>query len=595
MMRHTIRTTTGAGFTVACALLLTLPAWAQAPSRPATASTGDDLVGLWGSETTLGPQVRGQVLLQRQGDAWTLRVGGFEVHGTQVGDSLRLALPGGQGMLRARVPARAPASGGASAPNAESSQVTDAFWIQPAGDGAAAYAMPLRFVRSGGESWRATLTPLDARFPLYVQVTRGADGALQAHFRNPAANWPGRAGVYGVVRDGDQVTFLDPRTRQPRYRQPYDSAVGRITFDFGSPIVLTRRTSEQAVGFFPRSPSVPPYAYRSPIDLGDGWRVAAAAPLGVDAAALQAIVQGLARVDPLNDSLPRVHALLVARRGRLVLDEYFHGTAPDQLHDLRSASKTITSVMVGAAMQRGGRLTASTPVLDGAGQTPITVGHLLAHTSGLACDDDDDKSPGNEDTMQEQTAQPDWYRFTRALPRLHQPGTTYAYCSGGINLVGQVIAEVTRSWLPEFFDNALARPLGIAHYAMNLMPTGDAYAGGGLQLRPRDLLKFGQLYLDRGVWNGTRVVSADWVARSTARQSVRSDGSTDGYGWHRHVLRAGGRDYATYEASGNGGQFVVVVPDLALVVATTAGSYGQFGAWRRIREELVTAVMASVR
>lgn len=591
-MRMKIRTRSGVGFTTACALLFAPSSGAQSPSRPATVAAGDELVGLWGSETTLGPQVRGEVLLQRHGRAWSMRVGGFEVHGTSSGDSVVLALRGGQGTLRARLVARASA---ASAPSAAVAQVVDAFWVQPAGDGASAYAVPLHFVRGGSESWRATLAPLDARFPLYLMVKRGTDGALQGIFRNPAANWPGRAGVYGVVRDGDQVTFLDPRTRQPRYRQPYDSAAGRITFDFGSPIVLTRRTPEQAVGFFPRSPSVPPYEYRTPADLADGWRAATAASLGVDASALQAIVRGLVRVDPLNDSLPRVHSLLVARRGRLVLDEYFHGTAPDQLHDLRSASKTITSVMVGAAMQGGARLDASTRVLDGLGGTPITVGHLLSHTSGLACDDDDDTSPGHEDTMQEQSAEPDWYRFTRALPRVHAPGTTYAYCSGGINLVGAVIADATRSWIPAFFDRAVARPLGITHYAMNLMPSGDAYAGGGLQLRPRDLLKFGQLYLDRGVWNGVRVVSADWVNRSTARQSVRADGSTDGYGWHRHVLRAGGRDYETYEASGNGGQFVVVIPDLALVVATTAGSYGQYSAWRRIREELVPAVMAAVR
>lgn len=587
-MHRKVRTGRGAGFIAASIFSLAL---LTPRASVAQASAGHDLLGLWGSEVTLGPQVRGEVLLQRVGTGWSLRVGGFEVHGAASDDALRLALPGGQGTLRARVSAQ-PST---SAPNVASYAIDDAFWIQPAGDGAPSYAIPLRFERAGSGSWRAALAPLEVRFPLYLMVTRAPDGALQAVFRNPAANWPGRAGRYGVVRQGKQVTFLDPRTHTPRYQQPYDSAAGRITFDFGSPIVLTRRTVEQAVGFFPRSPSLPPYVYRVPADLGDGWRTASASTVGVDASALQTIVRRLAEVDPLNDTLPRVHSLVVARRGRLVLDEYFHGTAPDQLHDLRSASKTITSVMLGAAMQREGRLDASTPVLDGAGGVPITVGHLLSHTAGLACDDNDDQSPGNEDVMQEQSAEPDWYRYTRALTRLHAPGTTYSYCSGGINLVGQVIAEATRSWLPAFFDRAVARPLGIRHYAMNLMPTGEAYAGGGLQLRPRDALKFGELYLDRGVWNGRRVVGADWVARSTARHAERDDGSSDGYGWHRYVLHVHGRDYQTYEASGNGGQFVVVVPELALVVATTAGSYGQYGAWKRIREQLVTSVMEAVR
>ncbi|GJG85961.1 hypothetical protein tb265_11420 [Gemmatimonadetes bacterium T265] len=566
---------------------------------------GDDLLGLWGGEALLGPQVRGDLLLERGGPGgrrWTARVAGFEVAADQAGDSVVLRLPGGQGTVRARVSGAPPDRPTDGMPNGRHGSTPDGFWVQPADGDGPPYATPLRFRPAGDGgagvgAWRATVTPLDARFPLYLWVRRGGDGALQGVFRNPAANWPGRAGVYGVVRDGEVVTFLDPRTKRPKYRQPYDSAGRTLLFDFGGPILLTPRTREQAVGFVPRSPSLAPYAYRPPADLADGWRGAPARTVGVDEAALTRIVRGLVGADPLDDSLPRVHSLVVARRGRLVLDEYFYGTGPDQLHDLRSASKTVTSILLGAAMYEGARyggapVDVHTSVGTVAG-TPVTVGQLLTHTSGLACDDDDDASPGNEDAMQAQHQQPDWYRFTLALPRAHAPGTTYAYCSGGINLVGRVIGQATGQWLPAFFDRAVARPLGIAHYAVNLMPTGEAYAGGGLQLRPRDFLKLGQLYLDGGVWRGTRLVSAAWAVQSTARQVDRPDGSTDGFGWHRHVLRAHGRDYPTYEASGNGGQFVVVVPDLALVVATTGGNYGQYAAWRRIREALVPAVMAA--
>lgn len=584
------------------------PAWSQPALQavaPPRAAASDDLLGLWGGEALLGPQVRGELLLERHGARWTARVAGFEVAADHTGDSVVLQLPGGQGTVRARVPSAPPsrradgrADGRADRPP---NGTPDGFWVQPLDGDGPPYATPLRFRPAGAGAWRATVTPLDARFPLYLWVRRGGDGALQGVFRNPAANWPGRAGVYGVVRertsDGKTVTFLDPRTRQPKYRQPYDSAGRTLLFDFGGPILLTPRTREQAVGFVPRSPALAPYAYRPPADLADGWRGAPARTVGVDEAALTQIVRGLVAADPLDDALPRVHALVIARRGRLVLDEYFYGTGPDQLHDLRSASKTVTSILAGAAMYQGALhggapLNMQTAVGTVAG-APVTVGQLLTHTSGLACDDDDDASPGNEDAMQAQRGQPDWYRFTLALPRAHPPGTTYAYCSGGINLVGRVIGAATHTWLPAFFERALARPLGIAHYAVNLMPTGEAYAGGGLQLRPRDLLKLGQLYLDGGVWRGTRVVSAAWVAQSTARQVDRPDGSTDGFGWHRHVLTARGRTYETYEASGNGGQFVVVVPDLQLVVATTAGNYGQYAAWRRIREALVPAVMAA--
>jgi len=336
---------------------------------------------------------------------------------------------------------------------------------------------------------------------------------------------------------------------------------------------------------------LPLYEYRRPTDRFDGWRVAGRSNVGMDTLALRTIVRDIVAADPLDDTVPRLHSLVVAHRGRLVLDEYFTGYGPDQMHDLRSASKTMTSVMAGVAMYRGARFDMSTTI----GATPITVGNLLTHTSGLACDDDDDASPGNEDAMQSQKVQSDWYRFFLSLPRAHPPGTTYAYCSAGINMVGSVIGQATHSWLPLFFDRYVARPMEIDRYAINLMPTGEAYSGGGMRMLPRDFLKFGQLYLDGGRWNGVRIVSADWVRQSTARQVDRSDGSQDGFGWHRHVLTAGTRSFQTYEAGGNGGQLMVVIPELELVVATTAGNYGQYNVWRRIREVLVPKVMQAVR
>jgi len=100
-----------------------------------------------------------------------------------------------------------------------------------------------------------------------------------------------------------------------------------------------------------------------------------------------------------------------------------------------------------------------------------------------------------------------FYVDVLGLEVVHDPGTTYAYCSGGINLVGGVIAKTTGTCLPDFFDRNVARPLGIEHYAINLMPSGEAYAARGIHMRPRDLLKIGQTFLGGGVWNGRRIVS----------------------------------------------------------------------------------------
>ena len=537
------------------------------------------LPGLWGGgEGVVGPQVRGEIILEKQSRMWSIRVGGFEAAAAQDGDSTVIALAGGQGTLRLWIRHASP----------------DAFWIQPNVFDGPSYSTPVRFHRVRAGVWRGEVRPQDSRFPLYLFIAQRTDGGLRGTFRNPEANWPGRAGTMAIERDSGHLVLINPRSGKPQYRQPYDSANGTILFDFGFPLVLTRKRDSDAVGYFPRPPSLAPYVYRTPAADDDGWRTGSARSAGMDAGDLQATVRRIAAADPLNDSMPRVHSLVVARHGKLVLDEYFYGFSEDRLHDLRSASKTMTSIMAGAAMYRGATFTMASAIDTAAALRGITLGHLLTHSSGLACDDDNDDSPGNEDRMQSQTTT-DWYHYTLALARIHPPGAVYAYCSAGINLVGRTIGAATQSWLPEFFDRTIARPLQMSHYAMNLMPTGEAYSAGGMQLRPRDLLKFGQLYLNGGVWNGRRLVSAEWVRISTAHQIDRPDSSSDGFGWHRHTLHVGARDYQTYEASGNGGQMVIVIPALDLVLAATAGNYGQYGIWQKIRTVIAPEVMRAVR
>jgi CubicO group peptidase (beta-lactamase class C family) len=171
-----------------------------------------------------------------------------------------------------------------------------------------------------------------------------------------------------------------------------------------------------------------------------------------------------------------------------------------------------------------------------------------------------------------------------------------------MNLVGAALTVRSGQWLPELFHDTIARPLQFGTYAWNLMPTGEGYMGGGARLLSRDLLKLGQLYLGKGGWNGKRIVSPDWVARSTTPQVVINEASTgldtetlqntypggaDGYAWHIFQIDVDGRKYTSFEASGNGGQMVVVVPELDLAVAMTGGNYNQGFIWGRWRDEII--------
>ena len=567
--------------TAALALaLLVMPPLAPARAQQAPPRAGDDLVGLWGAEAITGPAVRGELILERAADGWVLSVGGYRVRGARTGDSLNLSLPGEIGRLRAS--------------GLQLGRLARAYWIRPSARGYD-FAMPVVLEPAGPTAWRGALAPFDDRFALYLLVRREADGTLSGIFRNPDFGWNlGRR--FKVARAGDNVTLTDPASGRVRFTQAYDSGQRTIAFDFGTPILLRPRGRDDAPGFWPLSPADPAPAYGAPVLMGDGWQVGAAAAVGLDESVLGALITRIATADPVNDSVPLVHSVLVARRGTLVLERYFRGFTADRLHDTRSAFKTMTSILAGIAMQQGTAIAPSTPVyatlrpgqpLDDARKANIRLRQLFTHSTGLACDDNDEKSPGQEDRMQEQSAERDWTRYALNLPVARDTGAVYAYCSATMNLAGSMVSALTKRWLPAYFDEQLARPLGITHWAWNLTPTGEGYGGGGANLRSRDLLKFGQLYLNGGTWHGRRLIPAAWIRESTAHQITTSGGGSDGYAWHRNTLRANGREYAEYEMSGNGGQLVMVVPAADLVVVFTAGSYQRYAAWRTLRDELL--------
>ncbi len=288
-----------------------------------------------------------------------------------------------------------------------------------------------------------------------------------------------------------------------------------------------------------------------------------------------------------------IHSLLIARHGKLVLEEYFYGFEKHRAHDMRSASKTYASVLVGMVHDHSptfGPDSAVYPLFKkyeafsnwDQRKAKMKVRDLLQMTTGYYCDDADDAAPGAEDNMQNQNKQPDWYKYTLDLPMASDPGGDQAvYCSIDSNLAMGTVRQVTGEWIPDFFNAHFAKPLQITSYFMNLMPTGEAYGGGGLYLRPRDELKLGQLYLSGGVWNGQRLVSEQWVRESLSLRAhfkQRMDIDVDhgyGYAWHTRPLQVGGRVVRDYYAGGNGGQLVIVIPDLDMVVAMNGGDYGE--------------------
>jgi CubicO group peptidase (beta-lactamase class C family) len=164
-----------------------------------------------------------------------------------------------------------------------------------------------------------------------------------------------------------------------------------------------------------------------------------------------------------------------------------------------------------------------------------------------------------------------------------------------MNLAGGVIGRATGTWTPQLFEEAFARPLQFGEHHLQLMPGKEMYLGGGSYFLPRDFLKLGQLFLNGGRWHGRRIVSAAWVQDATSAHSGLNAPNDYGYGWHLTTYRAHSVTYRAFEAQGNGGQLLVVVPRLKLVVQILAANYGDYMTWRTFRDLVERYVVAACR
>ncbi len=552
------------------------------PFPPTSAASDADinLAGIWRAKRDLGPALRGPVTINFKNEVWQADVGGSSAIGQVNENHILFDFGTERGQLRVETK--------------DTVLEATAFWIQPPGAWLGRpFVSPISMKPTSAAAWEGTLRPYNDTVTFYLIVSKEKDGTFSAVLRNPEFNLGVFSRVRNLVPGPENTITLEGDYRwstgqiQALMSGTYDPAQKAMVLqnDFLQPAgaYLFTRISANS-DFYPKQTTNSRYIYRQPPETDDGWSVAAAADVGMDEDKLADFIQNL--IDRPIDTIdaPDIHAVLVARRGKLVLEEYFHGYQRNQTHDTRSASKTAAASLAGAAEQAGLKLHPSTRVYDhmlDQGSLPanldprartITLEHLMTMSSGFACNDSDSSSPGNEDTMQSQTAEPDWFKYTLSLPMAHTPGEVAAYCSAGSNLIGGMVAKTANRWLPSMFDTLLAKPLQLQNYHMNLMPSGEAYFGGGIRWLPRDFLKLGQLHLNGGTWNGRRILSKEWTERATTHlYDLREQGY--GYLWWVRTYPYKGKQVNAYYAGGNGGQYVLVVPELELAIAFFGGNY----------------------
>ncbi len=539
-------------------------------SVPVTAQSPPDLSGLWSATLRFGPDIRGTLLLLRSPDGWRADIAGFSIPAKSDGQAISFALPDNNGSFRGRLTGRE----------------IHGHWIQPpTQQSGLSYATPVTLAPDGTGRWRGTVTPLDDRFTFYLPLTADRPGAYKTHLRNPERNAGRFFPVSRLGLRGDSVRLIGNMGEgdRPLSQGIYEEGMIRGVRLRGGAYDFAKVTDATSSGFYPRGKPAPRYRYAPPLQLDDGWPVATVEDVGISPDSIERFVQML--IDLPMDSLgtSQVHSVLIARHGKLVVEEYFHGTHRDMRHDLRSASKSWVAVLIGAAMQAGVPIRLNTPVYETMlGTVPrglepqkraMTLEHLISMTAGYQCSADTEApQTADEDVMQSQQQERNWYRYTLNVSLISTPGETILYCSAEPNLAAGMLEKIAREPLPELFDRLVGRPLQMRPYHLLLQPTGEAYGGGGHQFVPRDFMKLAQLMLD-GRWGSRRILSRDWVERS--RAPLRDLSPTQQYGWLWNSAEHpyGNRKVRGFFAAGNGGQIFMGIPELDLVIAFTGGSY----------------------
>lgn len=280
--------------------------------------------------------------------------------------------------------------------------------------------------------------------------------------------------------------------------------------------------------------------------------------------------------------MPRLHSVLVSQDDTLIVEEYFNGRRPSDSANVKSVSKSIMSALVGIAISQGHIESVDQPIVDyerliDAGQDPrkraITVGNLLSMQAGL-----ETTSFYNYGAW---VLSDDWVRFALEQPMIAEPGTRLLYSTGNTHLLSAIITEATGGSTWQFAREQLARPLGFDLPAWPQDPKGIYFGGNNMELTPRQMLEFGRLYLNRGSVDGRQLIPADWIDLSlTPRaESSRESGRYYGLGWWIKSMAGFDAPYAW----GYGGQFIMLIPELELVVVTTSSSEPGAGRRQHIR------------
>ncbi len=269
-------------------------------------------------------------------------------------------------------------------------------------------------------------------------------------------------------------------------------------------------------------------------------------------------------------------SLLIVRHGELVYEKYFRSyLKPEDAVQVRSVTKSLFSALVGIAMDQGlldsldHKVSEYFPEFFYPDTDPrmkqVTLRHLLTMSSGFLWTE---LGPRQDRWMNSSN----WVEAAINLSFNEDPGTLFNYCTANTQILSGILTKLTGKRLRNYAQENLFTPLGIPEnrWSWGMDEAGYAFGGFGMNLRLRDMARFGYLYLNEGYWDGKQLISAQWVQESTRAQINTGYGPAYGYLWWIHP----GSDFPSYEAQGSGGQSIYIIPGLDMVVVVTGNASG---------------------
>jgi CubicO group peptidase (beta-lactamase class C family) len=345
-----------------------------------------------------------------------------------------------------------------------------------------------------------------------------------------------------------------------------------------------------------RTPIPTPTAYeKTPEQVGDGWQTGSLTDAKIDPLRISKMLEAIYRGNEQGDiptmpngarKIENIDSILIVREGRLVFEEYFNYHSRTNAHDLASVTKSITSILIGLAIEQGYIGSIQEKVLmyfpeylplqqEDPRKEDLTIEDLLTMRSGLECDDWDPASRSYY--LKIQPDRPDEVKYILNIPLEITPETDFSYCTWGTVVLNALLIKTIGMELSEFANQCLFQPLGIRSVFWDGPFSTWKNMYGVALMTSRDMAKIGQLMLQTGKWNGEEIIPEAWIEQSTRQSEPLPFNTTwgKGYGylWWISDVPIAGRTIHSFAASGYGGQVIAVFPDLDMVIVFTGSNY----------------------